>query len=100
MSSEIAAHHRPDAVSRNFAYEGANETYFYKDMSDSRNGASVRSAKDLKSKAKWEHDSLKVVTMQDGKTTTETYTLLPDGTMLATVAKPDGTSFRLYFQRQ
>ena len=58
-------------VSRNFAYEGANETYFYKDMSDSRNGASVRSAKDLKSKAKWEHDSLKVVTMQDGKTTTE-----------------------------
>jgi hypothetical protein len=87
-------------VSRNFAYEGANETYFYKDMSDSRNGASVRSAKDLKSKAKWEHDSLKVVTMQDGKTTTETYTLLPDGTMLATVAKPDGTSFRLYFQRQ
>jgi hypothetical protein len=87
-------------VSRNFAYEGATETYFYKDMSDSRNGASVRSAKDLKSKAKWEHDSLKVVTMQDGKTTTETYTLLPDGTMLATVAKPDGTSFRLYFQRQ
>jgi hypothetical protein len=87
-------------VSRNFAYEGANETYFYKDMSDSRNGATVRSAKDLKSKAKWEHDSLKVVTMQDGKTTTETYTLLPDGTMLATVAKPDGTSFRLYFQRQ
>jgi hypothetical protein len=87
-------------VQRNFAYEGASETYFYKDMSDSRNGASVRSAKDLKSKAKWEHDSLKVVTMQDGKTTTETYTLLPDGTMLATVAKPDGTSFRLYFQRQ
>src|ERR1700757_5668 len=51
-------------VSRDFRYEGAAETFFYKDMTDSANSATIHSGKDLKSKTKWDHDVLKVFTTQ------------------------------------
>src|SRR5580698_1811379 len=61
-------------VSRDFTYQGADKTYFYKDMVDSENNATIRK-NDVKSKARWDHDSLKVVTTQAGAVTTETYSL-------------------------
>jgi len=40
-------------VSRSFAYEGATETFFYKDMTAAESNSTIRSGKDLKSKTKW-----------------------------------------------
>jgi hypothetical protein len=87
-------------VSRNFAYEGANETFFYKDMTDSENNATIHSGKDLKSKARWDHDVLKVVTTQSGVVTTESYALAPDGTMKVNVVKSGSKPITLVFVRK
>jgi hypothetical protein len=85
------------SVIRNFVYEGAKETYFYKDMVDSERNATIHSGKDLKSKTRWDHDVLKVTTTQDGAVTVESYALGPDGTMTATVAKPGRQAITLVF---
>ena len=69
-------------VSRKFVYTGATETYFYSDMTDAENNATIRTGKDLKSKTRWDHDVLKVTTTQTGAVTLETYTLAADGTMM------------------
>jgi hypothetical protein len=87
-------------ISRNFAYEGATDTFFYKDLTDSENSATIHSGKDLKSKTKWDHDVLKVITTQSGAVTVESYSLAPDGTMLASVVRPDQKSITLVFQRK
>jgi hypothetical protein len=87
-------------VSRNFRYEGAVETFFYKDMTDSANSATIHSGKDLKSKTKWDHDVLKVLTTQSGVTTVESYALNPDGTMTGSVMLPSHKPITLTFQRQ
>jgi hypothetical protein len=87
-------------VSRDFKYEGAAETFFYKDMTDSANSATIHSGKDLKSKTKWDHDILKVLTTQSGVTTVESYSLNPDGTMTAAVTVPSHKTIVLTFQRQ
>src|SRR5271166_1149534 len=84
-------------VSRSFAYEGATETFFYKDMTDSENSATIHSGKDLKSKTKWDHDVLKVITTESGAVTIESYSLAPDGTMLVNVARPDRQPITLVF---
>ena len=57
-------------VARSFAYEGATDTFFYRDLTDSENSATIHSGKDLKSKTKWDHDVLKVITTQSGAVTT------------------------------
>ena len=86
-------------VSRDFSYQGADKTYFYKDMVDSENNATIRK-NDVKSKARWDHDALKVVTTQGGAVTTETYALAPDGTMKVDVVKPGSKSITLVFVRK
>ncbi len=68
-------------------------------MTDSENNATIHSGKDLKSKTKWDHDVLKVLTTQSGVTTVESYTLNPDGTMTATVMVPSHPPITLLFQR-
>jgi hypothetical protein len=88
------------SVVRNFVYDGANETYFYKDMVDSQHNATVRSGKDLKSKSRWEHDVLKVTTNLNGAVTEESYALRPDGTMTATVIRPGQQPITLVFTRK
>jgi len=88
------------SVERNFAYEGANETFFYKDMTDSQNGATIKTSKDLKSKARWDHDVLKVTTTQSGVVTLETYAPGPNGTMTATVSRQGGKQITLVFVRK
>ena len=87
-------------VTRSFAYEGAGETYFYKDMTDAENNATIHSGKDLKSKTKWDHDTLKVTTTQSGAITVESYSLAADGTMLASVLRPDHKPITLVFERK
>jgi hypothetical protein len=85
-------------VSRNFTYEGAADTFFYKDMTDSREGATIHSGKEIKSKTRWDHDALKVTTTQFGAVTRETYTLEANGNMTVSVERPDHTPFTLVFE--
>lgn len=87
-------------VSRNFVYQGATQTFFYRDMTDAENGATIHSGQDLKSKIKWDHDVLKVTTTQSSAVTVESYSLRPDGTMVAGVVRPDRRPITLVFQRQ
>ena len=87
-------------VSRNFAYEGAGETYFYHDMKDSENGATIHTNRDLKSKARWDHDVLKVTTTQSGVATVESYSLAPDGSMMVNVETPGRKTVNLIFERK
>jgi len=86
-------------VERNFAYEGATGTTFYRDMIDSENSATIHTGKEFKTKARWDHDVLKVTTTQSGAVTFETYTLNGDGTLMVNVTRPDHKSITLYFQR-
>jgi hypothetical protein len=76
-------------VQRRFVYAGATETYFYKDITDADSGATIHTGKDLKSKTRWDHDSLKVTTTDHGTVTTESDTLEADGGMMVSVVRPD-----------
>src|SRR5581483_8704813 len=62
-------------VERSFVYEGAAETFFYNDVTDSERNATIKTGKDLKSKTTWDHDVLTVKTTRSGAVTLETYTL-------------------------
>lgn len=87
-------------VTRKFAYEGANETFFYSDVTDANRGETIKTSKDFKSKTRWDHDVLKVTTTQAGAVTQESYSLAADGSMLDNVVRPDGKAFTLVFVRQ
>jgi hypothetical protein len=87
-------------VSRSFVYEGATETFFYNDVSNSEHNATIHTGKDLKSKTSWDHDVLKVVTTQDGAVTIERYSLAPDGAMIVSVARPERKPISLIFERK
>ena len=87
-------------VSRSFVYEGAAETFFYSDVTDSQRDATIRTGKDLKSKARWDHDVLKVTTTQTGVVTLESYTLATDGTMTVSVVRPEHKPITLVFQHK
>jgi len=88
------------SVERNFAYEGATGTTFYRDMIDSENSATIHSGKEFKTKARWDHDVLKVTTTQSGAVTLETYTLAANGTMMVNVVGPRSKSITLFFERK
>jgi hypothetical protein len=87
-------------VTRSFVYEGATETFFYKDMTDSEHNATIHTGKDLKSKTKWDHDVLKVTTTVSGVVTLESYSLAADGTMIVSVERPEHKPITLVFQRK
>ncbi len=87
-------------VSRSFVYEGANETFFYKDSTGSEYGSTIHAGKDLKSKTSWDHDVLKVTTTRSGAVTVESYTLATDGSMLVNVVRPEQKPVTLVFQRK
>jgi len=86
-------------VSRSFVYAGATETFFYRDITDAENDATIHTGKDLKSTTRWDHDVLKVTTTQAGVTTLEAYTLAEDGSMLVSVVMPEHKPITLVFQR-
>ncbi|MGA2116752.1 MAG: hypothetical protein ABSH56_18590 [Bryobacteraceae bacterium] len=87
-------------VSRNFVYKGATETFFYRDLTDAENNATIHTGKDIKSKTRWDHNVLKVTTTQSGVVTLESYTLAPDGTMMVSVVRPESKPITLVFQRK
>jgi len=87
-------------VSRSFRYEGATETFFYHDLTDAEDNATIRTGKDFKSKSHWDHDVLKVTTTQSGAVTLESYALTADGAMNVTVVRPQRKPVTLVFQRQ
>jgi len=87
-------------VSRSFRYEGAIDTYFYRDITDAENNATIHTAKDLKSKTRWDHEVLKVTPTQAGAVTPESYTLAADGTMMVSVVRPEHKPITLVFQRE
>ena len=87
-------------VSRSFVYEGATQTFFYRDITDAENGATIHTGRDLKSKTRWDHDVLKVTTTQSGAITLESYTLAEDGAMLASVVRPGHKPITLVFKRE
>jgi len=87
-------------VSRSFVYQGDTETFFYKDLTDAEQNATIHSGKDVKSKTKWDHDVLKVTTTQSGAVTVESYSLAGDGAMLVNVVRPDHSPITLTFQRK
>ena len=86
-------------VSRSFVYQGAAETFFYKDITDAEDNATIHSGKDIKSKTRWDRDVLKVTTTQYGAITAESYTLAADGSMLVSVVRPEHKPITLVFQR-
>ena len=96
----IAARDGVIIVSRKFAYEGADQTFFYSDVTDAENNATIHSGKDLKSKTRWDGDVLKVTTTDSGAVTLESYSLDPDGGMTVLVDRPDRRPFTLHFARQ
>ena len=87
-------------VSRSFVYEGAAETFFYSDISDGQHNATIRSGRDVKSKTRWDHDVLKVTSVQAGATTLESYSLAADGSMTVSVERPDHKRITLIFRHQ
>jgi hypothetical protein len=87
-------------VSRSFVYEGATEAFFYRDVTDAENNATIHSGKDLKSTTRWDHDVLKVTTTDKGAITVERYTLGPDGAMTVNVVRPEHRPITLVFQRK
>jgi hypothetical protein len=87
-------------VERSFVYEGANETFFYSDVTDSEHSDTIHSGKDLKSKTSWDHDVLKVKTTRSGAVTMESYSLAADGTMMVKVERPGPKLITLFFQHK
>jgi uncharacterized protein YdeI (BOF family) len=87
-------------VTRNFVYEGATETYFYRDLTDAENNATIHTGKDLKSKTRWDHGVLKVTTTESGAVTLESYTLAANGDMMVDVVRPEQKPITLVFQRK
>jgi hypothetical protein len=96
----IADHDGIIIVSRSFKYEGATDTYFYRDITDAENNATIHTGKNLKSKTRWDHDVLKVTTTESGAITLESYTLAADGTMTVDVVRPAHKPITLFFERK
>jgi hypothetical protein len=87
-------------VTRSFKYEGASDTFFYRDITDSENNATIHTGKELKTKTRWDHDVLKVTNTESGAVTLESYSLAADGSMLVSVVRPDHKPITLVFQRK
>jgi hypothetical protein len=86
-------------VSRNFTYQGANQSTTSSFSTDSRENTSIKDP-GVTSKTKWEGGVLKVITTQDGTTTVERYHLRADGTMVLMIDTPGRAPETLVFQRQ
>ena len=88
------------SVERSFAYAGAGETFFYRDMTDAENNATIHTGKELKSKSRWDRNVLKVTTTVAGAVTVESYSLAADGNMTVSVVRPEHAPITLVFQRK
>jgi hypothetical protein len=87
-------------ISRNFTYDGANESMSYHFSTDGSENSTIHNGKTFKSKAKWDGHILKVTTTEDNSTTVERYNLQPDGTMVLVVERPSHKTMTLLFHHQ
>jgi len=87
-------------VSRNFTYDGANESFSYSFSTDGRENSTIHQGKAFKSKAKWDDNVLKVTTTQNDVTVVERYSLAADGSMKLVVERPGHKMISLFFQHQ
>jgi len=87
-------------VSRTFNYDGTDGKISYSFSSDGSENSTIHEGKALKSKSKWEGDTLKVTTTEDNVTTVERYSLGADGTLQLTVERPGQGMAKLVFARQ
>jgi len=87
-------------ISRSFTYDGAADSFEYNFSTDGRENSSIHQGVNFKSKAKWEGDTLKVTTTQNGLATLERFTLQPDGSLMLMVERPEHRVITLFFQRQ
>lgn len=85
-------------VSRNFTFDGANQTVSYSSMIDGKENATIQEGA-VTARAKWEGGTLRVTATQDGITTVERFRLTSDGSMLMTVDRPGHHEEILLFQR-
>jgi hypothetical protein len=86
-------------LERNFKYEGADQTFFYRQSLGNEVNSTIHSG-DVKTKTKWEHDVLTVTTTQAGNVTVESYHLAPNGTMTANVEIPGHPPITLHFEKK
>jgi len=86
-------------ISRNFSYDGENQTVDYKFTTDGRENSSIRQGKTFKSKAKWEDRILSVTTIGDSGEEHERYSLEPDGTLMLIVERPGHPAMTLHFEQ-
>ena len=88
-------------VQRNFNFESADLSTSSSFSTDARHKASIKDkGAEFKSKAKWEGDSLKVVTVQGPVTINERYGLSADGAMMLQIERTGHQPETLYFQRK
>jgi hypothetical protein len=87
-------------ISRNFTYDGANESVSYKFSTDGSENSTIHNGKTFKSKARWDDRVLKATTTEDNSTTVERYNLQADGTMMLVVERPSHKTMTLLFHRQ
>ncbi|MGA2877399.1 MAG: hypothetical protein ABSG13_00445 [Bryobacteraceae bacterium] len=88
-------------VQRNFNFDGANQSTSTSFSTDAREKTTIKEKEQgFKSKAKWDGDVLKVVTMQDGINITERYSLRDESTMMLQIDRTGHQPETLFFQRQ
>jgi hypothetical protein len=86
-------------VSESYTYEDAGRSISYSFDADAPRNASI-SAPNLKRKAKWDGNVLKLISTKDNATTVERFSLAGDGSLILTVDRPSHTPETLVFQRQ
>jgi len=87
-------------ISRNFTFEGADQTLSYNFTVDGRENSSIRDGKISKTKAKWDGDELKVTTTEANVISVERFNLMRDGTMRMVVERPNHPVITLYLRRE
>jgi len=85
-------------VQRNFDFDSPNQSTSTSFATDARAKSSIKEP-GFKSKAKWEGDTLKVMTTQDGINIVERYRLNNDGAMVLQIERTGHQPETLYFQR-
>ena len=86
-------------VTRDFNYDGANQSTTSTFDTDARAKTSIKEP-GLKSKTEWKGDVLQVTTTRDGATTVERYSLGADGILTLTVDRPAHAPETLLFERK
>lgn len=85
-------------ISRSFNYDGDTGGFEYNFTTDGQENSTIHKGQTFKSKASWDGKVLKVKTTREGLTTVERYSLVPDGTLVLTIDRPDHQLQTLVFQ--